>query len=530
MILFKKFISVAILLAGAFETSSAQKIINIPMPVVGNVPSAIAATGDGSVADISIHRNGTLAVATGDNELKVWTLPEGTLIYRFQRPLSGDPSNQRRDYGELRLVFTGDEKYMFAYLSKEVAETESGELLPEGALLDSVLNYTYDARRGYYANVQKIPNGLEKKLRDMKASPLAVKRDYSNWASDESIELIAVQRNPFDNNVLNLIYTQSHCGDNEWIRKTLKKEVKYVREQQKKDGKCEYYDTYWATYNLITGKAQILGRFSDSTVTDESNYYQPFSAKISPFGDVAVIRFAGPEALYSPNGRLLWKGALNEDVNFKYFDGVGNVVLMREATRGGKVTISVHDAVSGNSIVEYRLPGNLRKMKMRFVEQMGLFSYISKVADGNFTVTFHEPETGKMLFSLTDDEATEAFALKYATDAVMFAAQNEARQQAQQRSQQEAYLQSVADHNRAYNRDVAERNGSRTTTNTNACATCNGSGWEMTKGYLYNKTTREYSSGAGSGTVNYRVTSTPVYSNYESRQICSVCGGRGTKK
>ena len=59
------------------------------------------------------------------------------------------------------------------------------------------------------------------------------------------------------------------------------------------------------------------------------------------------------------------------------------------------------------------------------------------------------------------------------------------------------------------------------------CSDCNGSGVIMQKNIAYNKTTTTYSSGAGSGSVNYRVTSTPVYNNYAQRTNCSRCNGAG---
>ena len=59
------------------------------------------------------------------------------------------------------------------------------------------------------------------------------------------------------------------------------------------------------------------------------------------------------------------------------------------------------------------------------------------------------------------------------------------------------------------------------------CSYCNGPGVNMQKNIDYNKTTTTYSSGAGSGSVNYRVTSTPVYNNYAQRTACSRCNGTG---
>lgn len=62
------------------------------------------------------------------------------------------------------------------------------------------------------------------------------------------------------------------------------------------------------------------------------------------------------------------------------------------------------------------------------------------------------------------------------------------------------------------------------------CAACNGTGQVMQQNVAYTRSTREYSSGAGSGSVNYRVTSTPVYSNYAQPTTCRQCGGSGKRR
>ena len=59
------------------------------------------------------------------------------------------------------------------------------------------------------------------------------------------------------------------------------------------------------------------------------------------------------------------------------------------------------------------------------------------------------------------------------------------------------------------------------------CAACYGTGQVMQKNIAYNKSTREYSSGAGSGSTVYRTTTTPVYSQYTQPTICRRCGGSG---
>ncbi|MEJ7625605.1 MAG: hypothetical protein WKF35_01990 [Ferruginibacter sp.] len=528
----KKIVLITLLLAGAFATLSAQRIINVAAPVVGNVPVAIMAHDKYMSAGLQIRRNGTLAIATTHSELKVWTLPEGVLIYRFQSPAEADPSRRVMMEGETKLYFTGDEKYMYPYTKTEVVESQSGELLQAGALRDSILNGSYNVRRGYIESIFKLSAELHNKLSNVGTSPLALKRDYSGAASDERIELIAVQKDPFDKNVMHIIYNQTHCGTKDWIKNTLKKDVNHVREWQKKRGYCGYYDNCWATYNLVTGQAVVLGRFTDDALTGEQAYGRVESATISPFGDVALVKFAGRSAaIFAPGGRLLWNAPEKVSVIFDHFDGVGNMVIKQDPlTSTEKSSISVHSAATGEVVTRYQIPGTHSNTKMGLVEQMELVSHISATPDGNFAITLHQPETGKLMLSLTDDEATKAFAKQYKADAEFFAIQNAERKAAAQRSQQEAYNQSVADHNRAYNRDVAARSGGQNAADPNACKPCGGSGWVMTKGFMYNKTTREYSSGAGSSSTNYRVTSTPVYSNYESRAICSACGGKGKSR
>ncbi len=77
---------------------------------------------------------------------------------------------------------------------------------------------------------------------------------------------------------------------------------------------------------------------------------------------------------------------------------------------------------------------------------------------------------------------------------------------------------------------TAEEGESRTSSAYTKCPDCNGTGNIMQKNVDYNKTTTSYSSGAGSGSVNYKVTSTPVYNNYAQRTICSRCKGSGRLK
>lgn len=62
------------------------------------------------------------------------------------------------------------------------------------------------------------------------------------------------------------------------------------------------------------------------------------------------------------------------------------------------------------------------------------------------------------------------------------------------------------------------------------CVACSGTGQVMQKNVSYYKSTRDYSSGAGSSSTNYRVTTTPVYSNYAQPTTCRECGGSGRRR
>ncbi|MEJ7625604.1 MAG: hypothetical protein WKF35_01985 [Ferruginibacter sp.] len=523
-----KIVPISLFFAGVFMSLSAQRIINGAAPVTVNMPGAFAATGRYPSVELEISRSGKLAIATTPNEAKVWKLPGGELLYRFQKPASADERGEVITYGSISLYLTSDEKYLYPHTKTEVANMETGELLADGALRDSILSGNYEMWRGNYRNLTPFPPALWTKLFTAGSSPLSAKRDYTPPGFDERIGPIIYEADPFEKDVLQIIYRQEYCGSKDWIKNTLKKDVSEFRARLKKNNNSTYYDYHWASYNVATGKVLYFGRLMDSASTRIPGAFAGVqSASISPFGDVAVAECFGHYRIFAPNGRMLWRTPDNT-YTFDHFDALGNIVMRRSAVGNGNAAISVHAPASGEAIATYNIPGNGLKNTIGLVEQWGMISNISKNEDGIFAISFHNPETGALMISLTDDAAARAFAAKYHKDAAAFVAAYAARQEAARIYWAEESRRQAAAYAAAYAKQVEQAKAYTGNTKiTNACKRCSGTGWEMSKGFMYNKTTREYSSGAGSNSTNYRVTSTPVYSNYETRAICSACGGKG---
>ena len=157
----------------------AQRSIQVAPPKE-SAPLPVAFAGEKiSGFGMDISEDGQYLLAHSLREAKVWKLPEGELIYRYQAGSSKGDKNgvysQRFSYQPL--VITHDGKYVFVSANGgpqalEAAELLTGELVPDGLLLDSL-------KAGKYKQAPALLRFA------VKTDALPVPRDFNNGGREE---------------------------------------------------------------------------------------------------------------------------------------------------------------------------------------------------------------------------------------------------------------------------------------------------------------------------------------------------------
>ncbi|SES72213.1 hypothetical protein [Hymenobacter actinosclerus] len=482
----------------------------------GPLPVAFAGEQTSGIR-MDISDDGQYLLASTMREAKVWKLPEGTLIYRYQSGSGKEDKNGvfSQRFSAQPLFITDDGKYLF--LSKngmrqasEAVELASGERVPNGPLLDSL-------KAGKYRQTTTLLDlSVEK-------TALPVPRDFDNGGRLEPAGLVGVAPDIQHPGEAIVCFRQEYCGSKNWIKEKTKYSVKELRALQKERRHCQFYDYHIARYNLATGKATHLATLPYGV--EQIDYYKMLATP-SPFGDVVYVNVlpfkdqqGTPQAVVTTEGKELWRiGADEQGREFQRFDNYGNLVFHQTDTKGIVSVITLRPE-NGVEVSRYILPAGVAYLQL--IAQWDMYTVARQNVDGNWTIALYSITDGTRMAMLTDEAGALAFAKKYRqqVDAEATAYQNilRAREQAWQNNVRAAA---------AYKQEVAANTAAHAK-NFMPCPKCDGMGYSAKSGYSpgSSKTTTGVQVVNGRYT-NVATTTTTAGGSYTSYEMCPVCKGR----
>ena len=513
MFCYKKILGLCCIMINVTLPLVAQKTIVVAQPVVTNVPAAFGGVVNDADVKLSVTNDGRFALAYTDHEAKAWKLPEGELIYRYQNA-------KDRIKG---MFLTTDGRYLYTTSKREAADAETGELLQDGILRDSIVDGTYNIQRDGLT-LKTMPLELQSSLSKSGSSPLWVKRpDYDNKDYNEYITLRAMAPDEARPGNYLMVYSQQFYGSRKWIEENLKTSFKETRQTQKEGG-ANQRDFHIASYSAATGKAEYLGKLMDGV--EYINYGGVDKINISATDNIVLVSLYKDSVTYhaySSTGKPLWTTPYIYYNGDLHFDQNGNMVT-REQNKNTEEAIAVRNTETGILLTRYLLPGT--PYQMQLIPAWGMMAMVSKTKDGNLAITLHNAETGEQMITLTDNDAAAYFATKYKADAAARLAKEEAL--AARRS---AYWAEVNRLNAEAERAAFIKNAAAAADhakNWQICPKCNGKGYFTNYGYssgssktFQTKRRNEYT---GDESLHWE-TETKPGGSYSTTVTCSRCHG-----
>jgi hypothetical protein len=520
-----------ILCSAAITTSQAQ-LIGVATPTGAHVPAALGGL-PGAEVKFWVAQNGQYAVAHTSKEARVWRLPEGELVYRFQQGsnLGSVAWNVIKD-----VTVTEDGRYVYASggsWNEHVlapVDLSSGKALSAGPTLDSLKSGLYQMRLGA-RNFLELERKLQSTLTEPTSSPILQKRPY-DYDYPKFIEGIRIEDAVRDASMPGstlICFQQEYCQGGKWLKKALEKagqDYKWHKKIVDNTGDCQLEDMHVVRYTPGSNKVEYLGPGVPGV--ERIDYKDINELHLSPFGDVVAVEFQNDYDnfhIYSLSGQELWTMAATD---FLSFDDRGNVLLRRK--EAGKVLVSKYKPLSGTEVLSYELPASMPDL--RIIDGWGMAANIQKASDGNISISLHDQTTGRMMLALTDAEAAKSFTAQYANEVETLAREREERirrnEEAWQRHQEQSQKAAAAANARETERYAANAAAAAEHAKYyQFCSKCGGSGGTYEQDYYTTNRTEVIAGGAHVGWQSVRTTTVKNYSPYKKFVPCTRCWGKG---
>jgi hypothetical protein len=504
--------------------ANAQEVITVAPPIRQQIPAAFAREREEPVY-FRITDDGQYALASTVREAKAWKMPTGELVYSFQ---SGSlPGDRNGVYSQqLKNIFvTQDSKYMYPteYPWKGRALTAislpSGKTVPDGPLLDSLKNGNYEKK----FDKSEYPDYKEQD------AIFAIKRDFNNGGKAEGIKTIGKVSDLSHPGETIVYFKQQYCGSKDWIKSSTNYKVSELRDLQKKNNHCQFYDNHMARYNPATKKAVYIGKLLEGV--EKIEYSRISEATVSPFGEVVHFFISkkypiGGDTFFSLEGKELWNLDFeNNEGEWKGFDNNGNAIFTKLSSNG-QVVMSVHEPLTGVVIKNYELPVDFPKLKL--IPQWNMYADVQRTDDVTYSIGIHDMKTGKLIIALSDKVGTDAFSKRYNAEANALQAQMQANIRANQESWDNHIRQESE--RAAEQREKAIAAATEHAKHFMTCPKCKGVGYFGESGYSTGSTkttdggtVRNTITGEISNRTTTTTTAAGTYSNYWA---CSQCQGR----
>lgn len=495
--------------------------IQVAAPASVKIPSAFGGQA-GTNIRFRIEQNGQYAIACSDKEGRIWKLPEGILIYRFQQTqnLGSVAWNVLRD-----VTITPDGRFAFAsgtsWNENIIAPVDltTGKAVGPGRTLDSLKSGAYQMRLGA-RNMRELEWNLQLGL----SNKLVRKRDYEPLTSKvtETMSTQDLVRDAQNPGSIIICFMQQYCRGGRWLKDNVDKlgeSYKEHRQDVEKHNHCQLMDMHVVRFNPANGESTYLGPGVPGV--QGIDYGRLNEVHVSPYGDVVAVEFQqhyDTFHIYSVAGQKLWSVVAKDVLGF---DDRGNVIVRKKA--GNEVIVSKHKPFTGVEVMAYKLPASYPDL--RILDNWGMAANIQKADEGNMGISLHDIHTGRMMAALVDPDAAKAFSARYKAEAEE-AARREAEAIRANRLAWERAQKESEEAEEAAAKQEAVRYAARKETTYVTCYACSGKG--------YNKVTvRSYSQVGGVGTIGstgyvdwQRAPSSIEHTSTEYRK-CQMCSGTG---
>ena len=540
----KRNLLVAVSICVSLLSSYAQTITQVAAPQLIDVPITFAKgfndwTG---VPQVSFSLDGQYLMANTEQEAKVWGMPEGELIYRFNiAMMKDDPKRGLMNYRAGTPTITVDGKYLYTDggngqdygLMPMVMET--GELLENGPVKDSLRNGSYQFRREIISSHE----AKLKMLQQFRSLKIVGAQDFS---SDDGLSVQSmVPSSAYPGEVI-VAFQRSFKGTNSFIKENMNQSVKEVRADMKSRGQERFVDVHAARYNPKTNTAVYMGNMMKGIINADV-FEGEFQLFLSSIDDIAYIqgvkslkktaynggRVGSPyfTSINSNDGKVLWDPSttLQDQFIFDGFNDFGFPVF--KALNNYFVTSKfVFEPFTGKVFQRYSFSAPLPEKYVHNI-QWNVVVAVEQRADKNWTVALYDGKTGKHLLSLSDEQAALNMATATATEAKRHDDYINAYQKAMRESW-DRQLEEQAAASQALQQKKAEDDATHAA-NYKPCPECKGTGVWVNSGVAkaYRKTTYSEGRALDGSRTTIKSTESSTGGYWEQRSPCLKCNGRG---
>jgi len=540
----KRKLLVAVSIGTFLLHGAAQTITQVAAPKLISVPVTFAKglAGWDPGPKVSFSADGQYLMAYTELEAKVWRMPEGALIYRFNTALmKDDPNRGLLNYMACGIHITSDEKYLYTHggtgqdYGLMPMDIETGQLLANGRIKDSLRNGSYQYRRELI-NSNEASVKMREKFKSLK---IVGAQDFN---MDDNISVYSMIPSADYPGEVIVAFWRSFTGNKNFIKEHMTQSVKQVRAAMKSRGNEKFIDIHAARYNPKTNTAVYLGNMMKGVVNADV-FEREFYLFLSPIDDIACIQgvkslkktaydmgIVGSPSFTTVNsysGNVLWDPAttLRGQFSFDGFNDFGFPVfkVLNEELVASKF---VFEPGTGKVLHRYTFSTALPKRYVHNLQWNAVVA-VEQLADKSWTLALYDGTTGKHLLSFPDEQASLNVAaakdaeIKRHNDYVNAAqkAMHDSwdRQMAENAAASLAFQQQKA-------REAADH-----AANYKPCPLCKGTGVWVNTGVAkaYRKTS--YSEGraldGSRTTIKHTESSTGGY--WEQRGPCLKCSGRG---
>lgn len=490
---------------------------------------------------ISFSADGQYLMAFTDLEAKVWHMPEGTLVYRFNTAMmTDDPKRRILNYRAGPPVITADGKYLFTNSTGQdygmmPVELETGELVANGLIKDSLRNGSYQYRRELLGSRPE----RDKMLLQFRSLKISGLDDFSN---DDQLSIHSMVASAGYPGEIIVAYWRAFAGSRGFINDNLKESVKEVRANQKRLSQNVFSDIHVARYNPSTNTAVYLGNALKGAF-NMNLFKEEFFLALSPIDDIVYVQgIKSPEKLAysrgrvgsptfasvnSYNGTVLWEPSTTIKNQFS-FDGYNDFgfPIFKEIKNDEVLSKTVFEPNTGKVILKYAFSAPLHSSYVHNV-QWNVVVATQQLADKSWAMALYDGSTGKHLLSFPDEQASRNSAASSDAEIKRINDYNTAAQKAMHdhwdRQTEQWAHEAVAEQKRKAADAVTHA------ANYKPCPVCKGTGVWVNSGVAKAYRRVSYSEGrslSGSRTVIKNVeSSTGGY--WEQRSACLKCYGKG---
>jgi len=530
----KLFVSIIILLVTILPGAAFAQTINVVAPKLVAAPVAFADATYGTAPSVYFSSDGRYLLAHTGREAKAWRMPEGELVYRFNTSMMKDDKTRGvLNYAVTGIEITADGKFIYTRGGSGQdfimipAYLETGELLEDGLVKDSIKNGLYQFRRG-------LKNIGEASIRVMNefygsTSPLLIKRS-KDGNFDEKLGILGLTASADYPGEIIVCYRQTFCGSRSFINEHLTKSVKEVREQQFSSNRCQFYDVHASRFNPATNTAVYLGNLLKGF--GGVDFRETIKVVPSPLGDVIYVTADAMKtgvafhSFNSPDGKVLWDPSKKLQGNFSFmsFDDFGNVVF--RTFNGRAVTSEVQlDALTGEVLHQYIFSAPL--LQNVYNAQWNLNVAVSKTTSGDYGISMYDAVSGEHRLSVNDAEGAAAITAKTTAEINRFNAYVAANQKAMQDSWDLQIAENARYAQAAREKKIVDDAAHATAYK--PCPLCSGTGVWVNSGVAkaYRKTSYSEGRALDGSRTTIKSTESSTGGYWEQRGPCLKCHGRG---